>query len=283
MKLSREYPDCLFDADVIRSALRAFQGLDRPPGTVDVWHLGLADGSDEWEFDSIDDFFAHYRRGCRSASFRAKGRADTYQDAIPDSMDVGVLVFSTGAVRTTVSVERPRSEDAEALLSIFGAHVKSATQAPPPIPAPPPPPAPRIFIGHGRSDLWRDLRDHLADQHGYEVETYETGARSGHTIRDILDGMAARAAFAILVMTAEDEQADGALRARQNVVHETGLFQGRLGFDRALVVVERGVESYSNLDGIQQIRFAPSNIREAFGDVLATLHREFGHGSGPES
>jgi predicted nucleotide-binding protein len=38
-------------------------------------------------------------------------------------------------------------------------------------------------------------------------------------------------------MTAEDEQADGNHHARMNVIHEVGLFQGRLGFERAIVLL----------------------------------------------
>ena len=37
-------------------------------------------------------------------------------------------------------------------------------------------------------------------------------------------------AIAFPVLTTEDEQADGNVRARMNVIHEAGLFQGRLGF-----------------------------------------------------
>jgi predicted nucleotide-binding protein len=77
-------------------------------------------------------------------------------------------------------------------------------------------------------------------------------------------------------MTAEDETVEGEFRARQNVVHEIGLFQGKLGFSRAIVLVEDGVELFSNLQGVQQIRYSKGNIRETYGDVLATLRREFG-------
>ena len=70
--------------------------------------------------------------------------------------------------------------------------------------------------------------------------------------------------------------ADGELRARQNVVHELGLFQGRPGFDRAIALLEDGTEEFSNLHGIQQVRFAPGHINGTFGEVLATLRREFG-------
>jgi len=81
--------------------------------------------------------------------------------------------------------------------------------------------------------------------------------------------------FALLVMTGEDETAEGGFRARQNVVHEAGLFQGKLGFERAIVLLEEGVEEFSNIHGITQIRFKRGNIRETYGDVLATLRREF--------
>jgi predicted nucleotide-binding protein len=77
-------------------------------------------------------------------------------------------------------------------------------------------------------------------------------------------------------MTGDDETAEGQHRARQNVVHEIGLFQGRLGFSRGIVLLEQGVGEFSNLQGIQQIRYSKGNIRETFGDVLVTLRREFG-------
>lgn len=76
-------------------------------------------------------------------------------------------------------------------------------------------------------------------------------------------------------MTGEDKDVDGNLRALQNVIREVGLFQGRLGFSRAIVLLEKGTEEFSNLHGVQQIRYSSGNIKETFGEVLATLKREF--------
>jgi hypothetical protein len=42
------------------------------------------------------------------------------------------------------------------------------------------------------------------------------------------------------------------------------------------VLFETGAEDYSNLAGVQQIRYSEGNIKETFGEVLATLRREFG-------
>ena len=79
--------------------------------------------------------------------------------------------------------------------------------------------------------------------------------------------------MAFLVMTGEDQTDSGELHPRLNVVHEVGLFQGRLGFHRAIVLLEEGTSEFSNIHGIEQIRF--KNIREVFGDVVATISREF--------
>lgn len=108
---------------------------------------------------------------------------------------------------------------------------------------------------------------------------YESGARAGHTIRDILEDMSDDASIAFLVLTGEDKTDDNQLRARQNVIHECGLFQGKLGFDRGVMIVEEGVQLASNFDGIQQIRFRKGRIQETFGDVVATVRREFHTGS----
>jgi predicted nucleotide-binding protein len=82
------------------------------------------------------------------------------------------------------------------------------------------------------------------------------------------------AAIAFLVMTAEDEQADGTVRARENVVHEAGLFQGRLGFTRAIIVLEEGCEEFTNIQGLGQIRFSKGRIASAFEEVRKVLERE---------
>jgi len=134
---------------------------------------------------------------------------------------------------------------------------------------------PRVFIGHGHNPAWRDLKDHLQDKHGIKVIAYESGERGGHAIRDILEELMSSASLAFLVLTKEDETLEGAFRARQNVVHEVGLFQGRLGFTRAIVISQEGTEVFSNIAGVHQLQFR-SKIQEIFGDALAVYRREFG-------
>jgi predicted nucleotide-binding protein len=131
-----------------------------------------------------------------------------------------------------------------------------------------------IFIGHGRSLVWRELKDFLEDRLGLSVDEFNRVPVAGIATSTRLSEMLDAAAFAFLLMTAEDEQTDGTLGARENVVHEVGLFQGRLGFARAIVLVEDECKEFSNIHGLGQIRFPTGNIAAKFEDIRAVLERE---------
>jgi predicted nucleotide-binding protein len=113
----------------------------------------------------------------------------------------------------------------------------------------------KIFIGHGRSPVWRELKDFIEHRLKIPVDEFNSISVAGIPTTDRLSEMLNAAAFAFLVLTAEDEQPDGRMRARENVVHEVGLFQGRLGFERAIVLLEEGCEEFSNIHGLGQICF----------------------------
>jgi predicted nucleotide-binding protein len=59
-----------------------------------------------------------------------------------------------------------------------------------------------------------------------------------------------------------------------NVVHEAGLFQGRIGFTKAIVLLEEGCPEFSNIQGLGQIRFPKDNIAASFEEVRRVLERE---------
>lgn len=131
-----------------------------------------------------------------------------------------------------------------------------------------------VFIGHGRDSQWRDLKDHLQDQHNIKVTAYEIGPRAGLSVKEVLEKMLKESSFALLVLTGEDLHIDGEVHARENVIHELGLFQGRLGFTRAIALLEDGVKEFSNILGLNQLRFPKGSIRQIFGDVIATITNE---------
>jgi predicted nucleotide-binding protein len=125
----------------------------------------------------------------------------------------------------------------------------------------------KIFIGHGRSKLWARLQVFLKDDLNLETLTFEDESRTSESIINILDEFLDNSSLAILVMTAEDETAEGNSRARQNVIHESGLFQGRLGFDKVIILKQDGLEEFSNIAGLQYIPFTDDNIEQCFYEL----------------
>jgi predicted nucleotide-binding protein len=131
-----------------------------------------------------------------------------------------------------------------------------------------------IFIGHGRSGVWRELKDFVQERLGLKWDEFNRETSAGRATKERLQEMLDKASFAFLVMTAEDERADGSLQARANVIHEVGLFQGRLGFERAIILLEEGCNEFSNIVGLGQIRFPKGNIMASSEEVRRVLERE---------
>lgn len=264
MQISERMRRVRFTPDVIRAAYASWQALLPEGHQIGFTYVTVQRGSTSYRFDDDEEWFAEvgadqtseYHLLKQSGAFTLEIRHD-----------------SDGT--TNVAIGAPKKAQAVSILNYLNERRSLCTL--PPLPGPTVEAvAPVVFIGHGRSEDWRKVKDHLQDKHHYTVNAYEVGARAGHTIRDVLDEMLTTSSFAVLMMTAEDETGDGQLRARQNVVHEAGLFQGRLGFHRAIAVVVEGVEVFSNLDGVQQLRYPPGGVESTFGDILATLRREFG-------
>ncbi len=132
----------------------------------------------------------------------------------------------------------------------------------------------KIFIGHGGSPMWRELKDFIEDTLKLPCAEFNRISPAGYSTKERLKEMLEVSCMAFLIMTGEDEQADGSLRARENVIHEVGLFQGRLGFKRAIILLEKGCQEFSNIHGLGQIRFSKGNIKESFGEVVEVLKRE---------
>lgn len=257
MRKEKSYSYVRFTPEVLSSAevkLRELALASKSP--VLPFILTVQHDDSKWTYSELAEFMVDYRKYTGHADFLLKA----------GELSVRAWVESD---YTNITVEGSNRVQIESLFHIF-----ESSQAGCRIPIPESNKRkPTIFIGHGRNGQWRDVKDHLQDKHGYSIEAYETGARAGHTIRDVLEEMVGKSNFAILVFTKEDEQSDGQFRARQNVIHEAGLFQGRLGFSRAIVLLEEGVEEFSNVQGVQYIPF--KNIKETFGEILATLRREF--------
>ncbi len=132
----------------------------------------------------------------------------------------------------------------------------------------------RVFIGHGRSPVWRELKDFLVDRMRLPWDEFNREPTAGLATVERLNEMLENACFAFLIMTAEEEHADSSVHARPNVIHEVGLFQGRLGMRRAIVLLEDGCAEFSNIVGLTQIRFAKGHISSCFEEIRRVLERE---------
>lgn len=268
--VAREFVNTKFTARDLKGVKDILQRI-KPNEEIIFWNGSIKTDAITYSFGDTDleeaDFFDRFDQGMASISFSWRAKKETEFKFLYlrfRSHSTSQIQFTHSKFNEIQEVVYYLESVAASRTEVFeSTEVKEGG-------------GPTVFLGHGRSSLWKDLRDHLRDQHGYKVEAYETGTRAGHTIRDIVEEMATKSDVAFLVHTAEDELSNGKFQSRPNVIHETGLFQGKLGFPRAIVLLEEGCEEFSNLAGIQQIRFKKGNIREAFGDVLATLRREFG-------
>ncbi len=131
----------------------------------------------------------------------------------------------------------------------------------------------KIFIGHGRSKLWARLQIFLKDDLSLQTLTFEDESRTSESIVNIIGEFLDNSSLAILVMTAEDETTEGKIRARQNVIHEAGLFQGRLGFDKVIILKQEGIEEFTNIAGLQYIPFSGENIEQCFYELQRKLKK----------
>jgi DNA-binding NarL/FixJ family response regulator len=126
----------------------------------------------------------------------------------------------------------------------------------------------QIFLSHGHNELLKlKLKDFLQNSLGQKPVILADQPSRGLTIVEKLERVSEECWFAVILMTKDDEQNDGGVRARQNVVHEIGFFQGKYGRKNVVLLAEHGVEVFSNISGIVRIEFEPNHFSEAFEDL----------------
>jgi predicted nucleotide-binding protein len=113
-----------------------------------------------------------------------------------------------------------------------------------------------VFVVHGRSEAPKQAVARFLEQ----VTTLEPvilheQPNSGRTIIEKFEDHAATAAFALILLTGDDQggllgSGDLQRRARQNVVFEMGFFIGFLGRARVAVLHEEDVELPSDISGV---------------------------------
>jgi hypothetical protein len=263
----KDYKRVFFTQPIIKEVIRTFiDGLKTEEKSNENNVYAIKTPLEEWHYDTEEEFFANYIKDFDNALLS--------KSFLSSDSEITFWIFEpkySKHLHTEVSVKMPTREHVEKVFNIIESYIDKCR-----IPEPLPEKYNiKIFIGHGRNVQWKDLKDHLHEKHGINIEAYEIGARGGLTIKEVLEKMLSSSNFALLVFTGEDTDKKNELHARENVIHELGLFQGKLGWQRAIILLEEGVKEVSNIDGIEQIRFKKSNIKETFGDVIATIKREF--------
>jgi len=113
-----------------------------------------------------------------------------------------------------------------------------------------------VFVVHGRNLSVRDSVARFIQQVGeYDPIILQEQPNSGQTVIEKFEQHAATAAFAVVLLTGDDEgSARGGVgtrvRARQNVIFELGYFVGALGRSRVAALYEEEVELPSDVNGM---------------------------------
>jgi len=130
---------------------------------------------------------------------------------------------------------------------------------------------PRVFISHGSAADWREVQAFIERDIDIRTLELEQEPNLGRTVLEKLRQESERCTSAVIVMTGDDVDADGRLRARENVLHEIGYFQGKYGLSAVCLLHEEGTNIPSNIHGLVYIPFPKGAVRAAFGALVREL------------
>ena len=250
-QVSKHFSDARFEAAVVREAYDLFRTLVPNRGPRDHQIAAIDDHGTRWRLDESNQFFAAYHPEVASAELSVEYGQHAFRFRVRDrGVDVEVSMVNSDSIGLILSVFEDASEDATGRS--------------------------RIFLGHGRDGAWHELRTRLDANDGYTVLTYEGAARPGITAIELLYELRSKSDFAVLVHTCDRQFGDGHRIASENVIHETGFFQGALGRERTLVVREQGCPSFDNILGLHEVLFARGEIAAAFAEVENQIARALG-------
>ena len=133
----------------------------------------------------------------------------------------------------------------------------------------------QVFLTHGRATYWREVQSYI--EKDLKIPTIELAQQpnEGRTVLQKLKDESDKCSFAVIVMSGDDTDSSGTLRARENVMHEIGYFQGKYGLHAVALLHEEGTNIPSNIQGVVYIPFAKENISATFGLLTRELNNFF--------
>ena len=128
----------------------------------------------------------------------------------------------------------------------------------------------KIFIVHGHDGELKQAVARIIEKQGIEAIILSEQANKGRTIIEKFEDYS-DVGGAICLFTADDygkakKELKRKLRARQNVVLETGYFMAKLGRDHVVILADKGIEMPSDLSGVVY-----TNIASWQSDLLKEL------------
>lgn len=108
----------------------------------------------------------------------------------------------------------------------------------------------KVFIVHGHDDGMKDSTARFLNSIGFDPIILHERANKGRTIIQKFREEAKDVGFAVVLLSPDDETAEGQRRARQNVILELGFFLGALGPERVAALKKGDVETPSDFDGV---------------------------------
>jgi predicted nucleotide-binding protein len=120
------------------------------------------------------------------------------------------------------------------------------------------------------------MKKYIEQTLGLKVMVYTDSAVAGKGPLENLEAMASQCGYAVVVLTKDDEVTgrtnrsvvegplNGRKRGRQNVIHEIGYCQAKMGADRVLILFEAGVEKPSNFEYLHGQQFTKGKLEKAF-------------------
>jgi predicted nucleotide-binding protein len=133
----------------------------------------------------------------------------------------------------------------------------------------------RVFISHGRSSDWREVQPFIERDVGIPTLELAQEPNRGRTVLQKLAEESDRCSYAVIVMTGDDPIDGDRPRARENVMHEIGFFQGRYGLSRVTLLHEEGTNIPSNIHGLVYIPYPKELVSAGFGTLQRELRDTF--------
>ncbi|MGF6758234.1 TIR domain-containing protein [Paraburkholderia sp. GAS42] len=122
----------------------------------------------------------------------------------------------------------------------------------------------RVFVSHGRSPDWREVQSYIEKDLMLGTLELAQEPSGGLTIIEKLESNSPRCDSAVIVMSGDDTDAVGQVRARENVIHEIGWFQSRYGRGRVVLMHQEDVTIPTNLSGVVYVSYPKQSISAGF-------------------